>query len=46
MYYLNTTVKTYWCHIKKGGYIDFHTYLCMDAILRYQSLGYDVTIIE
>ena len=45
MYYLNTTVKTYWCHIRKG-YINYHAYLCMDAILRYQGLGYDVTIVE
>ena len=45
MYYLNTTVETYWCHISKG-YIDYHTYLSMDSILMYQSLGYDVTIVE
>lgn len=45
MYYLNTTVKMYWCHIRKGD-IDYHTYLCMGSILTYQYLGYDVTIIE
>ena len=46
MFYIDdTTIEIYWCHIKKE-YIDFHAQLCMDAILRYQSLGYDVTIIE
>ena len=44
MFYINTTIVTYWCHISKG-YIDYHTYLSMDSILMYQGLGIQARIL-